>query len=288
SIMNHRQHGQISIALSTLIFIAAVGAACLMGASTATAGMDANPETIGKAQAETMSGISPETASEEQGSSEASEKDPNTSETLETLGTTLNALPSNTGDPCGDITKWQFPGDNSWYSNGDGKLVHDVVAPRSAYAQLKNTVVTDGTISVILTLERQSDSDDFWGGLSIRREAGKDLWQTGYIIYLRVNGRLSVFKGTPAGDKDIFAEEREDLTHVPVLGVRYEDVNNDGRPDRITGEIELKVKMRGDRFDVYVNDTWVCGFNDSTWSSGYVGPVAYNAKISCRDFRVIN
>ncbi|MCL1851602.1 MAG: hypothetical protein FWF88_01020, partial [Peptococcaceae bacterium] len=265
SIMNHRQHGQISIALSTLIFIAAVGAACLMGASTATAGMDANQEAMAGAQAEAKSAGAPETTETPEAGLEA----PETTGAVPATDTKSNSPAiSNPLDPCGNIGNWVYPGSHNW-KIVNGKLAHEATPPKTVFAHLKDTVVADGTVSAKIIIERQPDESDYWGGLAVRQEAGKDLWSTGYLIIIQ-SSKVQIYKG----GHGILGSA------VPANVTQYNDWS-------MYKELELKIVMAGDRIDVYVNGEWVRGFNDDTYKSGSLGPVAMNAKVYYSDFTIV-
>ena len=177
-------------------------------------------------------------------------------------------------DPCGDTRNWKTYNDDLTKGHNwkvvAGKLVHDKAKPSSLYAYLIGTEkMTDGIVSAKFTIGKHG-TNDFWAGLGIRRNISGDMWHSGgYLVFIRPDGKLSIFKG---GNKSTIIGNS--------VQTRANMINNDD-------DVELTVVMKGARFDIYVNRAWVHWFEDETYKSGYVGPVAKDAKVYFNDFKAV-
>ncbi|MCL1852058.1 MAG: M56 family metallopeptidase [Peptococcaceae bacterium] len=183
-------------------------------------------------------------------------------------------------DPCGDIEKWErFPEETNWRIE-DGKLVHDPSGVSSwDYAHLRDTEVVNGTVSAKVTIERRSDADIPWAGLTVRREANTGKWNSGYTVFVGWSDKnksliLNIAKGIRSGHGGDGFTDRSDLKNLIIPG------------SELGKEVEITVVMRGSRIDVHVNAAWIAGFNDDDFIAGCVGPLAQDARISFSDFRV--
>ena len=179
-------------------------------------------------------------------------------------------------DPCGDINKWVCPAGNNWSVTADKRLIHDANTPSMLHAHLINTEnMANGSVSARIRFEgdgyQPGKASDYWCGLSVRRDCAQGFGQSGYIVFLRPKGTNSILQICKCSVGGVSVKKSKEIN----VNVSY--------------ETELRIEMQNNSFRVYVNGTLYDEYTDTdpdTYQSGSVGPIAFNARVSCKDFKI--
>jgi len=146
----------------------------------------------------------------------------------------------------------------------NGKLTHEEELPNNPYAYRKGITMRDGIVSAKMRITGVKNPDN-WVGLGVRMDPTKGHFSSGYVVLIKSNNQLVVYKGNPIT-----------LLKGPI-SLQTNITNEDA---------ELTLVMRGEQIDIYVNNVYITQVTDNKYDAGAISVLAWMDKVSYHDFKI--